>query len=1082
MVKEGPVPNYYRAVIDDDRVGGEGDDYLRAVTGASDGGWLACGYYKSNQLIIEGRIFNNKGNNDGIAIKYNEDGEIEWAKSIGDVNEDYLTSVCEINGNGYVVGGYFRGEITIDDEFVTSNGSNDLMILKLSKDGATEWIRAVGGTDSEQLTALTPTTDGGIIIGGTYVSEEIILDDYVIKRSNSSNKTESMIIKYSEEGEQLWATEIGDDDDIIINSISEIKEEEFIIGGRYSGSITVEIGKATNNLFSSNYDAMLLKIIPEKEKIVSNVLTSETIGAISSNDGGYVVAGRYDNTKIIGHHTLSSAGWDDIYIAKFNSSDHVEWVTSIGGTTNDGFSAIIETSDGGILIKGNVGNNTLVGNKVISGCFLAKYSSEGNFDWVTNIPPGSMILKNDEGGCYITGYFDDAKVQIGDTIINNDSIKYYSYGGEYRNYEKSYISKFKYDGSIEWIKTLEGPKAEKIKATIVTEDGGCLVGGVFSTEEFRVGDHTLINQGGLDGMVIKYSKKGDVEWASSIYGESDLQDSKEEVVEYLIQTPSGGYAVAGNFNSYKMQIGDFELTNGSKIHDYGSNGEQYLKDIFLIEYSHAGIPVWAKRFGNTDIDTINALTLTNDGNIKIYYNETYHLRKSVTISENGIIEEDKYLPKQCSYPTSDDGYISMGQFSNSLSIAKNNTVYSKGDNDVYIIKYDSSYDVEWYMRYGGEKSDSIQSIMETLDGGYIVTGETKSNDIKIGKYKVSNSKFAFKLSPIMEVEDKLELEVRNNRKEYNITTQINTIDNIKGGTISGEGVQPFEIVKYGDSNAKEIKMVPDENYEIIGITINGKEWSFVSEPDGTYTLPTFENIHEDKHIIVTYSLKDNKITINKKDSVSGEALEGAKFKLDQIEERTEPDNNEIIGDLANNGEIYTVSDYDKEVVGFIDLSTDLKYVDGVNYYFVPKTNEDNTYVISAKSTDAVYLNLTSGLCPHNAEARNIEVRNGETEGTFKLYDKEQSSHLHFWASPNTKGDRTFDRCGTSCGTNDDFEIYKPSTSVTSDIEGYEKVTALSDLENGVYLIVSKSTADDNYYALRPVISDNKYDHVAKVLK
>ena len=62
-------------------------------------------------------------------------------------------------------------------------------------------------------------------------------------------------------------------------------------------------------------------------------------------------------------------------------------------------------------------------------------------------------------------------------------------------------------------------------------------------------------------------------------------------------------------------------------------------------------------------------------------------------------------------------------------------------------------------------------------------------------------------------------------------------------------------------------MIPDENYEIISIKVNNEDWLFTPEADGSFTMPTFENMTEDKHIVVTYSLKNNKITINKKEQI-----------------------------------------------------------------------------------------------------------------------------------------------------------------------------------------------------------------------
>ena len=63
---------------------------------------------------------------------------------------------------------------------------------------------------------------------------------------------------------------------------------------------------------------------------------------------------------------------------------------------------------------------------------------------------------------------------------------------------------------------------------------------------------------------------------------------------------------------------------------------------------------------------------------------------------------------------------------------------------------------------------------------------------------------------------------------YNITTDIKThteedeygnIIEVKGGTISGEDEEPYEVVNYGEDSTKEIIIVPSKGYEIKEITI-----------------------------------------------------------------------------------------------------------------------------------------------------------------------------------------------------------------------------------------------------------------------
>ena len=185
-----------------------------------------------------------------------------------------------------------------------------------------------------------------------------------------------------------------------------------------------------------------------------------------------------------------------------------------------------------------------------------------------------------------------------------------------------------------------------------------------------------------------------------------------------------------------------------------------------------------------------------------------------------------------------------------------------------------------------------------MNTSFIFSGSVYSAGLegKIYKYQLD----------ISQTVEKAELEVENNKKEYKITTDIEEFNGIKGGSISGEDEVAYEVVKHGNSSTKEIKMIPDENYEIIKITINGEQQLFTKNADGSYTLPQINDIQEDKHIVVTYSLKTQKLTINKTDSTGNKKVEGAKFKLEQIEDRTVPEN--VVGELTNNGTYYFVED------------------------------------------------------------------------------------------------------------------------------------------------------------------------------
>ncbi len=73
--------------------------------------------------------------------------------------------------------------------------------------------------------------------------------------------------------------------------------------------------------------------------------------------------------------------------------------------------------------------------------------------------------------------------------------------------------------------------------------------------------------------------------------------------------------------------------------------------------------------------------------------------------------------------TTDGGYIVVG---NTLSNDDDVTA-NYGLNDVWIVKTDASGTIEWQKNYGGDNEDFGMSIIQTFDGGYLVGATTFSN-------------------------------------------------------------------------------------------------------------------------------------------------------------------------------------------------------------------------------------------------------------------------------------------------------------------------------------------------------------------
>ena len=943
-------------------IGGSSIDYIFSVAATNDGGYIVGGSFSSDEIQVGKDKLINNGSSDAIIIKYSSAGEVEWVSSVGGNSSECIYSVVATNDGGYIAGGYFNSSsFQVGKYTVTNNGSADGIIIKYSNSGEVEWVTSIGENKDERIRTIVATSDGGYIVGGCFSSDEIQVGKDKLINNGSSD---GMIIKYSNAGEVEWTTSVGGDGEDEIRSISETSEEGYIVGGYFNSSIQIENDKLISN---GDDDGFIIKYSSrgkvEWTKGIGGTNSDKIFAVDQTNDRGIIVGGDLYSEKIlIGDYILTNTtprNYFDGMIIKFDYKElNVPIVTNVngvGGNNYEYINLVEETNSGGYIAAGRYYSSTLqVGDYILNNNSMStdyadvaiiKYNSTGEVEWASNIggrdeEEVTSISATSDGGCIVSGYFYSSKIEVGEYTLNNSGT----------TYENGMIIKYSSTGEVEWATSVGGIKKESVQSVSETTDGGYIAGGSFSSSEIQVGKDKLISNGYDDGMIIKYNNRGEEEWAISIGG------TGEEKIYSVSETTDGGYIVGGYFDSDEIQVGDYTLENNT------------WDDGMVIKYDKNREVEWAKSIGGTTSDYIYSVAETTDGcyivggsfssdEIQV---GNYILRNEddtdgiiIKYNKNGEVNWVKQIGRdESAYiysiaATKDGGLIACGEFYSSIIqigdyTLINNSTSTRYAADGMVIKYNYKGEVEWAKSIGGAGNDSIQSASETSNGKYIAGGDFNSDTIEVdGKILSNNMDDNSSDGMIIEIQNQTgvpeiqELTVENRKKEFKITTEVKEIDGVKGGNISGEEMQPYETVKYGESSIKKIVMTPDENYEIIGITVNGEEWKFEENSDGTYTMPQFANMTEDKHIEVTYALKENKLTINKVDSKTQELLQGATFKLDQIEERTEPEN--VVGKIVSSGSYYNLqvdekNDITEEVIG--------ELTNNGTYYFVQ--NGDGT--------------------------------------------------------------------------------------------------------------------------------------------
>ena len=200
------------------------------------------------------------------------------------------------------------------------------------------------------------------------------------------------------------------------------------------------------------------------------------------------------------------------------------------------------------------------------------------------------------------------------------------------------------------------------------------------------------------------------------------------------------------------QVVKFRKVIGNSGYDYGMSAKQtsdkgYIiggstssfgngtSDVYLVKTDSLGIALWQKTFGGINIDRGMCVRQTNDkGFIVTGYTNSYgaggydvYLIKT---DSTGIEQWEKTYGgtdwdfANCVEQTTDGGYIICGSTYS----------YGKGNVDCYLIKTNSSGDTLWTKTFGGVNEDIANSVVQTSDGGYILTGTTKSMGDTLGDF------------------------------------------------------------------------------------------------------------------------------------------------------------------------------------------------------------------------------------------------------------------------------------------------------------------------------------------------------------
>ncbi len=346
--------------------------------------------------------------------------------------------------------------------------------------------------------------------------------------------------------------------------------------------------------------------------------------------------------------------------------------------------------------------------------------------WATNIGGASHELANSmaidsSGAICLTGFFNNSTTINSFITTNNDRVYTELFGtliGTPKG-QDAYFVKYDNFGKAIWATNISGTIADVQGLGIACD----LLGNIYATGMYistiKLNNYEGVTNGNIitstigtlssvsdnyDSFVIKYNPNGKIMWATSING-GDVE------IGTKVSADANGNVYATGYFTNSAMINNYVATGdghvllspfGTLQSSRGGNGS----DAYIVKYNTNGSTIWATNVGKSGFDKGTGIATDYYGNVYASGNFT----GSISVNQYSTISSGTIL-------TSTIG-----------------TLDSRGEQDAYIIRYNSSGKAIWTTSISGVNLDQGTDITTDMYGNVYATGYF-SHSTLINQYK-----------------------------------------------------------------------------------------------------------------------------------------------------------------------------------------------------------------------------------------------------------------------------------------------------------------------------------------------------------
>lgn len=402
-------------------------------------------------------------------------------------------------------------------------------------DPSLSWATYYGGTASDNI-SMIKTNGNAIYAAGTTMSTSNIATVGAYKATNASASQDAFVLRMTQDGLRVWATYYGGYSGDIGAALALSNAAIFLSGSTISASGIATPGAHQSTFSHTGFgqDAFLAKFTFEGALEWGTYYGGENQEGdayVATDDLGNVFLSGNTNSisgiATVGSHqpAIASTDWNDVYLAKFNSSGVRQWATYYGGfyaersykLTTDKLGNVYITgqspSPSGIATAGThqPAYSGSVGSTSTDG-FVAKFNSVGVRQWASYYGGSASDI------CYAAAVDDSLNVYLVGATFSTDKIAspgaYQTAwaGGPY----DIFIAKLNKNGIRQW-GTYYGFIGEEVAYDIQLRGMKDVFVAGISNSSFNIASDSAFQKvlgGSYDAILLHFNDSGQRKWAS----------------------------------------------------------------------------------------------------------------------------------------------------------------------------------------------------------------------------------------------------------------------------------------------------------------------------------------------------------------------------------------------------------------------------------------------------------------------------------------------------------------------------------------------------------------------------------------